>query len=83
MTTVPPDQHIATLQIRFGPTLAELRLALRLITGETLQTAARTLDISYENARTILKKVFLKTGTNRQTELVIVILTATVFATSE
>ena len=55
---------------------AEARLALHLVAGETLRSAAVKLSISYETARTCLKKIFNKTGTCRQAELVIVILTA-------
>ena len=68
------DRHTAVLRARCGLTPAEARFALRMITGETLQSAAAALDISYESARTVLKKVFHKTGTHRQSELVIVIL---------
>ena len=75
------DQHIAPLQIRYGLTPSESRLALRLATGESLRVAAAALDISYETARTTLKRVFEKTGTHRQTELVIVILSAAGFPT--
>ena len=76
------ERHIPTLQIRYGLTPAESRLALRLTTGEALRAAASALDINYETARTMLKRVFEKTGTHRQAELVIVILNTAVFATN-
>ena len=69
-----------TLQARFGLTPAEARLTLRLATGASLRTAAAQLNIRYETARSHLKKVFKKTATSRQTELVITILRGAVNA---
>ena len=60
----------------FGLTPAEARLALQLVAGEALRSAAVKLGISYETARTELKNIFNKTGTCRQGELVIVLVTA-------
>jgi DNA-binding CsgD family transcriptional regulator len=74
------DRHTAVLRDKFGLTPGESRLALRLVSGETLQTAASALDISYESARSVLKNIFAKTGTHRQAQLVVIILSATVFA---
>ena len=68
------DHPTTVLRNRFGLTPSEARLALRLVMGESLQSAALALDVSYETARTALKVVFAKTGTHRQSELVIVIL---------
>jgi hypothetical protein len=56
------DRHITPLQIQYGLTPAESRLALRLITSEPLRSAAAALDISYETAGRTLKKVFKKPG---------------------
>ena len=70
------NEPIDLLQCHFGLTPAEARLALHLVAGETLRSAAVKLSISYETARTCLKSIFNKTGTCRQAELVIVILTA-------
>ena len=70
------NEPIDLLQCHFGLTPAEARLALHLVAGETLRSAAVKLSISYETARTCLKIIFGKTGTCRQAELVIVILTA-------
>ena len=70
------NEAIDLLQCPFGLTPAEARLALHLVAGETLRSAAVKLSISYETARTCLKHIFRKTGTCRQAELVIVILTA-------
>ena len=70
------NNPIDLLQRHFGLAPAEARLALHLVAGETLRSAAVKLSISYETARTSLKNIFRKTGTCRQAELVIVILTA-------
>jgi DNA-binding CsgD family transcriptional regulator len=64
------------LQRHFGLTPAEARVALHLVAGETLRSAEAKLSITYEIARTHLKNIFGKTGTCRQAELVMVILTA-------
>jgi DNA-binding CsgD family transcriptional regulator len=71
------ELHMACLKQRFGLTPAESRLALRLVTGEPLRSSAAALGVGYETARTTLKAIFSKTGTCRQTELVIVIMLAT------
>jgi DNA-binding CsgD family transcriptional regulator len=73
------NEPIDLLQRHFGLTPAEARLALHLVAGETLRSAEVKLSISYETARTCLKSIFNKTGTCRQAELVIVILTALPF----
>ena len=70
------DESIDQLRSHFRLTPAEARLALHLVTGETLRSAAVKLGISYETTRSSLKKIFAKTRTCRQAELVIVILTA-------
>jgi DNA-binding CsgD family transcriptional regulator len=70
------NKSIDLLQCHFGLAPAEARLALHLVAGETLRSAAVKLSITYETARSQLKSIFQKTGTCRQAELVIVILTA-------
>ena len=70
------NQPIDRLRCHFDLTPAEARLALHLVTGETLRFAAAKLSITYETARTSLKNIFRKTGTCRQAELVVIILTA-------
>ena len=69
-------EPIDLLRRRFGLTPAEAKLALQLVAGEPLRSAAVKLGISYETARTELKNIFNKTGTSRQAELLVVILTA-------
>jgi DNA-binding CsgD family transcriptional regulator len=70
------NESIDRLRYHFGLTTAEAKLALHLVAGETLRSAAVRLGISYETTRTTLKKLFEKTQTCRQVELVIVIATA-------
>jgi DNA-binding CsgD family transcriptional regulator len=70
------NETIELLRCRFGLTPAEARLALHLVAGETLRSAEAKLRMTYETARTHLKSIFQKTGTCRQAELVVVIVTA-------
>jgi DNA-binding CsgD family transcriptional regulator len=70
------NEPIELLRSHFGLTPAEARLALHLVAGETLRSAEVKLSISYETARTHLKNIFSKTGTCRQAELVVAIVTA-------
>jgi DNA-binding CsgD family transcriptional regulator len=66
----------AFLKNRFGLTPAEVRLVLRLVSGDSLRSAAKALGIKYETVRTHLKSIFQKTATRRQAELVIVVIRA-------
>ena len=70
------NESIDLLYRHFGLTPSEARVALHLVTGETLRSAAAELHISYETARTRLKSIFSKTATCRQAELVVVIVAA-------
>jgi DNA-binding CsgD family transcriptional regulator len=70
------NEPIELLRCHFGLTPAEARLALHLAAGETLRSAEAKISMTYETARTHLKSVFQKTGTCRQAELVVVIVTA-------
>lgn len=51
-------------------TPAESRLAVELLSGDSLATIAQRLGVSHETARTHLASIFEKTGTNRQAQLV-------------
>jgi DNA-binding CsgD family transcriptional regulator len=66
----------AFLKNRFGLTPAEARLVQRLVSGDSLRSAAKVLGIKYETVRTHLKSIFQKTGARRQAELVIVVIRA-------
>lgn len=56
-------------------TPAEARVAAALAEGESLEDAAELLGITRNTARTHLKRIFAKTGTNRQGALVRLLLT--------
>lgn len=66
------------LHYRLSPT--ETRLACQLAKGATLDAAATELRIKPQTARSYLKQIFLKTDTNRQSELVGVLLASTIRA---
>jgi DNA-binding CsgD family transcriptional regulator/PAS domain-containing protein len=71
---VDPDQRTVTpeedLRALFGLTSAEARLTGALAAGASLEDCADVLEISKETARSQLKRVFSKTETQRQAELV-------------
>lgn len=54
----------------FDLTPAEARLAAALSSGKTLQEAAQALGLSFSTARTYLTRIFAKTGTHQQSQLV-------------
>jgi DNA-binding CsgD family transcriptional regulator len=56
-------------------TPAEARLALLLTTGRSVEESARELGIALSTARGVLKAVFAKTDTRRQSDLVRLLLT--------
>ncbi len=62
-----PAQTVARL---FGLSAAEAQLASQLAKGASLDEAAKSLGVSRNTARTQLQSVFLKTGTNRQSDLI-------------
>jgi len=67
---VPADLG-PTLARVYGFTEAECRLALLLARGEALGEAAATLGTSRNTARNHLQAMFAKTGTRRQTDLLL------------
>jgi DNA-binding CsgD family transcriptional regulator len=73
-----PDRNtrspIAWLQQRFGLTAAEAVFASEIVAGAGIQAAADRLQISRSTGRTHLGRIFEKTGTHRQAELVRLIL---------
>jgi DNA-binding CsgD family transcriptional regulator len=62
-----PEQRLRDL---FGLTPAETRVALALFDGLSPADAATGLGVSFHTVRNQLVRIFEKTGTNRQTELV-------------
>jgi DNA-binding CsgD family transcriptional regulator len=64
----------AMLRRMYGLTTAEARVASMLTDGQTLSEVCEMLNIKQNTARTHLKHIFSKTETNRQSELVTLIL---------
>ena len=66
---------IGVMQELYGLTPGEARLALLLTSGCSVQVAARRLGTTLSTTRSVLKTVFAKTGANRQSDLVRLLLT--------
>lgn len=62
------------LRRHFALTGAEANVAIRLCTGMTLEDVAEALNITVATARTHLKRIFSKTDTRRQAELVRIVM---------
>jgi|SRR5271166_1513321 len=60
----------------YGLTRGEATLAAHLVRGKSIEDAASDLSISPHTARSQLKRIFMKTDTHRQTELVVRMLPA-------
>ena len=73
-----PEQNIETveelLRHMYGLTPAEARLAGLIAKGRSLGEAGILLGISHDTVRTHLKRIFSKTRTNRQSDLITLIL---------
>jgi DNA-binding CsgD family transcriptional regulator len=67
-----PSPH--RLRQVFGLTPAESRFASQIVTGEGLKEVATRIGVSESTARTHLHRIFEKTGTSRQAELVRLVL---------
>ena len=69
-----PDRRVRAdeevLQSLYGFTPAESRVAAELVEGESVEEAARDLDVSLNTARTHMKRLFEKTDTHRHRDLV-------------
>lgn len=72
-----PRDSLEALMDMFRLTRSEARLALALGEGLTLAEAAANLGVTLQTARTYSKRIFQKTGTRRQAELVRALLTST------
>jgi DNA-binding CsgD family transcriptional regulator len=66
----------SVLRKLYGLTRGEAALATILLKGKSIEDAAAELFISPHTARTHLKRIFMKTDTHRQTELVVRIFSA-------
>jgi DNA-binding CsgD family transcriptional regulator len=62
-----------TLQILFGLTPAEARVALALFEGDSPREASRRLGVSFNTVRYQLQQVYAKTGVSRQGALMAVL----------
>ena len=63
-------QSVSLLRELYRLTPSESRLAAELLHGKLLDESAAALGISIFTARSHLKKIFEKTGTNRQSQLI-------------
>jgi DNA-binding CsgD family transcriptional regulator len=68
------DPSPEQLRAQFGLTAAEAAFACAIVSGEGLRECARAIGIAEATARTHLHRIFEKTGTKRQAQLVRVIL---------
>lgn len=66
----------------YGLSAGETQLTCRLADGESLAQAAKALGLREQTARSYLKQIFLKTQTNRQAELVWLMLKSAVRVTN-
>jgi len=74
---IKPAYHIESIQNSFGLTAAEAKLVKTLTNGcNNLNEAADKLDVSIHTARSQIKAIFEKTGTNSQLELIKRVLTS-------
>lgn len=71
------EPHREVLIRLFGLTRAEAEVALRVVRGEGLRPISDELTLSLATVKTHLQRVFMKTGTHRQAELVRLLLTVT------
>ncbi|WP_173935145.1 response regulator transcription factor [Chelativorans sp. Marseille-P2723] len=69
-----PDLDPSTLSRSFELTNAEARVALALTEGKTLAEIAEAFSVSRTTVAYHLRNIFQKTGVNRQTELVAVLI---------
>jgi DNA-binding CsgD family transcriptional regulator/PAS domain-containing protein len=71
-----PAPATEELRSRFGLTRAQAALAVEILGGDGIQAAADRLSITRATARTHLAQIFAKTGTQRQSELVRLLLSS-------
>jgi DNA-binding CsgD family transcriptional regulator len=63
----PAAEHV---RLQFGLTAAEAVVACEIVKGQGIRECARAIGISETTARTHLHRIFEKTGTKRQAQLV-------------
>ncbi|CCV12312.1 Transcriptional regulator, LuxR family [Mesorhizobium sp. STM 4661] len=76
-TIVPSPSMLSAL---FDLTPAEARLATALASGRSTQEAAMEIGVAVKTARSYLERIFRKTGTNRQSQLVALLKSARSFS---
>jgi len=76
---IPGPQEI--FRKLYGLTPTEARLSSALLQGKNVMQVARELHIKVNTVRSHLKSIFLKTGANRQSELVRILITSPRLAT--
>ena len=73
MTEIRPQGNVPSvrlLSVLFDLSPAEARLASAIAAGQSLKSTASEMAIEYNSARTYLARIFSKTGTSQQSELV-------------
>ena len=70
MTLTLPPSFVAGVRAFFGLTPKEAALAMHLAQGRTLGEAARAEAVAVATARAHLERIFRKTGTHQQSQLV-------------
>lgn len=74
-----PANHLDVLRSLYELTGAEAETASLLVEGKTLKEIAERLHVTYETPRAHLKHIFQKTGTQRQAELIKLLLRSPAF----
>jgi DNA-binding CsgD family transcriptional regulator len=64
------QDRVSQFAARFGLTAAETRVLAEIACGSGILAAAKKLGVTEVTARTHAKRIFAKTGTSRQTELI-------------
>ena len=72
----PTRPPIDALRRLFDLTGSEAKLAQQLVDGARIETAAERIGVTVSSARTYLKQIFAKTGTNRQADLIRLVLSS-------
>lgn len=70
------EKMLSPLCRLYGLSRVETSLVCRLASGEALSEAADVLHIREQTARSYLKQIFIKTGTKRQAELIVLMLSS-------
>ena len=68
------SESIEFIRMQFGLTAAEIRVALSLVAGNDVASISSQLGLSRETVRSHVKSILAKTRTNRQAELVALML---------